>query len=65
MALSTISINTNLYNNIFVLCHVYTASIVTRILNVIRFLLIFNLNEIMREIKTLFFHERDMFGNCC
>jgi hypothetical protein len=55
MALSTININTNLYNNICVFCHVYTASIVTRILIVIRFLLIFSLNELMREIKTLFF----------
>jgi hypothetical protein len=47
--------NQNLYNNICVFCHVYTASIVTRILIVIRFLLIFSLNELMREIKTLFF----------
>jgi hypothetical protein len=53
MALSTININTNPYNNIFVFCHVYTASIVTKILIVIQFLLIFSLNELMREIKTL------------
>ena len=54
MALSTININTNPYNNICVFCHVYSASIVTRILIVIRFLLILSLNELMREIKHLF-----------
>ena len=60
MALSTININQNLYNNICVFCHVYTASIVTRILIVIRFLLIFSLNELMREIKTLFFDMKEI-----
>ena len=59
MALSTININTNRYNNICVLCHVYTASIVTRILIVIRCVLIFSLNELMREIKTLFFAMKE------
>jgi hypothetical protein len=35
MTLSTINIKTNPYNNIFIFCHVYTASIVTRMLIVI------------------------------
>ena len=59
MTLSTINIKTKPYNNIFIFCHAYTASFVTRILIVIRFLLIFSLNELMREIKTLFFAMKE------
>jgi hypothetical protein len=48
-----------MFDNICVFCHVYSVSIATRILIVIRFLLICSLNELMREIKTLYFAMKE------